>query len=249
MSVLVYERVSKTYARTPALDDVSFEVRPGEVFGLLGPNGAGKTSLIRLALDILRPDAGRVTVFGAVPSAGTLDHVSYLPEERGLYRKQRVLDLLAYLGRLKGMSAHDARSAGRRWLERVELGHVAEARVESLSKGMSQKVQIAAALLTDPQLAILDEPFSGLDPVNARLVVELITERRAKGLTTMLSSHQMDRVEELCDRMVMLHRGRVVLYGTVAEVRRERSVGAELPTLESIFVSIVSAPGAVAGVA
>lgn len=240
MSVLAYDRVVKTYGRHVALAEVGFTVEKGEVFGLLGPNGAGKTSLIRLALDIVRPDSGGVRVFGEAPTAGTLDRVSYLPEERGLYRKQRVIDVLVYLGELKGLSRPEARSRAADWLRRIGLPEVASLRVEALSKGMSQKVQIAAALLTDPELAILDEPFSGLDPMNARLVDDVIADRRDRGLTTVLSSHQMDRVESLCDRIVVLHRGRIVLEGPVASIRADHAEGGEHPSLEAIFVRTVA---------
>lgn len=241
MSVLAYDRVVKTYGPNVALDGVGFAVEKGEIFGLLGPNGAGKTSLIRLALDIIRPDSGTVRVFDRAPTAGTLDRVSYMPEERGLYRKQRVLDVLVYLGELKGLTRSDARGRAHDWLRRIGLPEVADRRVESLSKGMSQKIQIAAALLTDPELAILDEPFSGLDPVNARLVDEVIAERRARGLTTVLSSHQMDRVEALCDRIVLLHRGRVLLEGPVATLRAAHAEDGDHPTLETLFVRAIGA--------
>ena len=206
-----------------ALEQVSLEVVPGEVFGLLGPNGAGKTTLIRIGLDILRPDRGEVLLFGARPGPKTLDRTAYLPEERGVYRRAKVRELLEYLGRLKGLRRVAARHAADLWLERVGLGAVAYQRVESLSKGMTQKVQIAACLMTDPELCIFDEPFSGLDPVNVALVTNLIEERRASGRTTVLSTHMMQRVEALCDRVALLHEGRLVVYGRLDEIRRRYS--------------------------
>lgn len=205
------------------LDGVSLEVGPGEVFGLLGPNGAGKTTLIRIGLDILRADEGEVSLFGAAPTPQTLDRTAYLPEERGVYRRAKVRELLAYLGRLKGMKRAAARDAGDHWLERVGLTEVADQRVESLSKGMTQKVQIAACLMTDPELCVLDEPFSGLDPINVALVTELIEERRRSGRTTVLSTHMMHQVEALCDRVALIHRGNLVVYGQLDEIRRRYS--------------------------
>jgi ABC-2 type transport system ATP-binding protein len=205
---------------------VSFEVRPGEVFGLLGPNGAGKTTLLRILMDVLRPSAGAVRLFGEPLRRHRLDRVGYLPEERGLYRKRRVIDVLVYFGTLKGLDRVEARERARRWLERVGLPETERWRIERLSKGMAQKVQIAGTLMTEPELCVLDEPFAGLDPVNVRLIRELLRERQGQGLTTILSTHQMDRVEELCDRVAMIHRGRLLVYGTVDEVRRAHSTPA-----------------------
>ncbi len=195
----------------------------GEVFGLLGPNGAGKTTLIRIGLDILRPNEGEVSLFGFAPTPQALDRTAYLPEERGVYRRAKVGELLAYLGGLKGMKRLAARASADHWLERVGLSHVADQRVESLSKGMTQKVQIAACLMSDPELCVLDEPFSGLDPVNVALVTELIEERRRTGQTTVLSTHMMHQVEALCDRVALIHRGNLVVYGQLDEIRRRHS--------------------------
>lgn len=223
MEVLAYRGVSKRFGGRTALDTVSLEVGPGEVFGLLGPNGAGKTTLIRIGLDILRADEGEVSLFGAAPTPQTLDRTAYLPEERGVYRRAKVRELLAYLGRLKGMKRAAAHDAGDHWLERVGLSEVADQRVESLSKGMTQKVQIAACLMNEPELCVLDEPFSGLDPVNVALVTELIEERRQSGRTTVLSTHMMHQVEALCDRVALIHRGNLVVYGQLDEIRRRYS--------------------------
>jgi len=237
--LLRFVNVCKSYGETPAVVDLSLEIVPGEVFGLLGPNGAGKTSLIRILMDIIRADSGEIFYRGERMSRRLLDRFGYLPEERGLYVKQRVIDVLAYFGTLKGLARREAIARSRRWLARIGLPEVESWKVERLSKGMSQKVQIAASLMTEPEVAILDEPFSGLDPVNVRLVKELIQERRQRGLTTILSTHQMNMVEELCDRVGLIHRGRLVLYGEVDEVRRRHSppevrisLGGELPRLE-----------------
>ncbi len=222
-AVLAFRDVRKSYGATEALRGVSLEVRPGEIFGLLGPNGAGKTTLIRIGLDILRPDSGQVLLFGRPLQRDGLDRVSYLPEERGLYRKVKVLDALEYFARLKGLSRKEARARGELWLEKTGLGHVAKRNVETLSKGMSQKIQIASALLSDPELCVLDEPFSGLDPVAVDLVKQLLRERRAAGRTTILSTHQMSQVEALCDRLAVIHAGQRVVYGSLRDVRRAHS--------------------------
>jgi len=223
VGVLEYRGVSKRFGQHRVLEDLSLEVQSGEVFGLLGPNGAGKTTLIRVGLDILRADEGEVTLFGAAPNPKTLDRTAYLPEERGVYRRAKVRELLTYLGRLKGLKRAAARAAADHWLERVGLSRVAGQRVESLSKGMTQKVQIAACLMTDPELCVLDEPFSGLDPVNVGLVTDLIEERRASGRTTVLSTHMMHQVEALCDRVALIHHGTLVVYGQLDEIRRRYS--------------------------
>jgi ABC-2 type transport system ATP-binding protein len=203
---------------------VSFDVGAGEIFGLLGPNGAGKSTLIRILMDIIRADSGRVLVFGEERRRTHLDRLGYLPEERGLYTKLPVIDVLTYFGALKGLSRVEARRRSLAWLERVELPHVAGWKVDRLSKGMSQKVQIASILLSDPELCVLDEPTTGLDPVNVRLVQDLLVERRAGGRTTILSTHHMNQVEALCDRVALINRGELMVYGAVDEVRRRYSL-------------------------
>jgi ABC-2 type transport system ATP-binding protein len=223
VGILEYRGVTKRFGRHTALAGVSLDVEPGEVFGLLGPNGAGKTTLIRIGLDILRADEGDVRLFGEAVGRDALDRTAYLPEERGVYRRAKVRELLEYLGKLKGMRRGDAQRAATEWLARVGLADVAEQRVESLSKGMTQKVQIAACLMSDPELCILDEPFSGLDPVNVALVTGLIEERRAQGKTTVLSTHMMHQVEALCDRVALVHEGKLVVYGRLDDIRREHS--------------------------
>jgi len=242
MGFLVFEDIAKSYGSTLALDGVSFEVPEGEVFGLLGPNGAGKTTLIRILMDILRADTGTVSLFGRPRSRDDLDRVAYLPEERGLYTKQKVLEVMVYFGSLKGLSRAEARRRARDWLERMDLAHTADWRVERLSKGMSQKVQIASTLMVDPPLCVLDEPFSGLDPVNVRLVQDLIHDRRRSGKTTVLSTHQMNQVEMLCDRVALIHRGKLMVYGGVEEVRVKHSS-------PEVIVSASAEPPRVEGVA
>lgn len=248
--VLVFEGVSKHYGDKTALSGVSFEVRAGEVFGLLGPNGAGKTTCIRILMDIVRADGGQMSLFGAPLGRDHDCRLAYLPEERGLYTKQRVIDVMVYFGKLKGLSAAEARARARTWLERLGLASVETHQVERLSKGMSQKVQIAATLLSEPELCVLDEPFSGLDPVNTALVRDLIGEIRASGRTTILSTHQMSMVETLCDRVALLSEGKLMVYGEVNEVRRRYSsselrvgIQGELPELPEVEQSVVERPG------
>jgi len=220
MPELKIENVVKAYDGKVAVDAVSFDVNGGEVFGLLGPNGAGKSTLIRMAMDILRPDSGRILIDGRPSTNADHDRVGYLPEERGLYRKQKVIDVLDYFGRLKGMKGPDVKAKARAALERVGLGEWAGKRVDALSKGMQQKVQIVGTLLHEPEVVILDEPFTGLDPVNARMVKAIISDLKREGRLVVLSTHQMDQVEELCDRIVMIDRGKRVLYGTVREIKK-----------------------------
>ena len=212
--------VVKSYDGRAVVNRVSFEVRPGEIFALLGPNGAGKTTLIRMITDILKPDSGTITLDGRPIGGGLKHEISYLPEERGLYRRVPVIDALSYYGRLRDMSAREARDQAAELLERVGLKDWMLKQVQALSKGMQQKVQLCTALIGKPRLMILDEPFSGLDPLNVQLLEEVLRERRAAGATVLLSTHQMNKVEEQCDRALMLNRGHMVLYGEVRDLKR-----------------------------
>lgn len=218
--MLEVREVTKNYDGRAVVNRVSFEVHPGEIFALLGPNGAGKTTLIRMITDILKPDSGVLLLDGRPVGGDRKRDIGYLPEERGLYRGDKVLETLAYFGQLKGLSSADARAAATGLLERVELGDWLQKQVQSLSKGMQQKVQLCTAMIGDPRVLILDEPFSGLDPVNVMLLEEILHERRAQGTTILLSTHQMNKVEQLCDRALMIHHGLMVLYGKVGELRR-----------------------------
>ena len=224
MLIAQFQNLVKTYGETVALRGVTFDVHGGEIFGLLGPNGAGKSTVIRILMDIIRADSGEVRVFGEPRRREHLDRMGYLPEERGLYTKLTVIDVMTYFGTLKGLTRASARKKATDWLERVELPHVAGWKVDRLSKGMSQKVQIASVLLSDPELCVLDEPTTGLDPVNVRLVEDLLLERRHQGRTTILSTHHMNQVEALCDRVALINKGRLVVYGEVDEVRRQHSL-------------------------
>ena len=239
MAELTFSHLRKAYAATVASDDVSFDVRSGEVFGLLGPNGAGKSTLIRMLMDIIAPDAGEILLDGHRLGPKDRDRIGYLPEERGLYRKEKVIDVLIYFGMLKGLVRAAARQRALAWLDRVDLAAMAERRVDQMSKGQQQKVQIAGTLLHDPSILVVDEPFSGLDPMNTVLVRDLLQERSRAGCIVVLSTHQMPLVEALCDRVAMIHQGRLVLYGPLEEIRRqdgEASVlveaDGEIPTLD-----------------
>lgn len=210
--------VVKHYGKVKAVDGVSFQVAAGRITGLLGRNGAGKTTTLRMITGVLHPDRGRVELFGA-GVAEARDRLGYLPEERGLYRKMRVLDHLLFLAEIKGRSPAAMRPSAERWLRRFELWEKRDGKVEELSKGNQQKVQLAGALLFDPELVILDEPGSGLDPVNVVLVRRLLQELAAEGKAILLSTHQMGEAEKLCDEIVLVHDGKVVKAGPLAEVR------------------------------
>jgi ABC-2 type transport system ATP-binding protein len=214
---------TKRYDGRAVVNHVSFEVHPGEIFALLGPNGAGKTTLIRMITDILKPDEGEVFFEGRPAASAARNEIAYLPEERGLYRRVRTLEALAYYGELKGMPRRVARDRAMELLSRMGLGDWAMKQVQALSKGMQQKVQICTALIGEPRLMILDEPFSGLDPINVQLLEGILSERRAAGATVLLSTHQMNKVEQQCDRALMMNRGHMVLYGTVRQLRRQHS--------------------------
>ena len=215
--------VLKRYDDRAVVNHISFDVGAGEIFALLGPNGAGKTTLIRMITDILKPDSGTIRLNGHAVNGATRNQIAYLPEERGLYRRVRAVDQLSYYGELKGLSPADARAESMKLLDRIELKEWALKPVQALSKGMQQKVQLCTTLIGNPRLLILDEPFTGLDPINTQLFEEILAERRAAGSTVLLSTHQMNKVEELCDRALMINRGHMVLYGTVRDIRRQHS--------------------------
>jgi len=211
--------VVKAYDRKLAVDRVSLCVEPGEVFGLLGPNGAGKTSLIRMIVDITRPDSGSIRVLGQTMTPALKDRMGYLPEERGLYQKQKVFDVLVFLGQIKGLARHVAAARAESTLDRFGLFASRRKNMRELSKGNQQKVQLAAVLMHEPALVILDEPFIGLDPINRELVIQLMKEAAARGTAIILSTHLMDQVELLCTRAYLINEGRGVLSGTVREMR------------------------------
>jgi len=218
--VICLEGVNKAFGANIAVQDLDFELPRGAVCGLLGPNGAGKTTAIRMILDILGPDSGRIEVFGERVTPEVRDRIGYLPEERGMYQKMRVAEHLAFFGEIKGMRHSDAMREAGVWLERLNLSSRATDRVDNLSKGMQQKVQFIATVMHGPELLILDEPFSGLDPINADLLREIVVERKAEGATVLFSTHMIDDAERICDRVCMISGARKVLDGTLAEVKR-----------------------------
>jgi ABC-2 type transport system ATP-binding protein len=220
MYTVEVNHLAKRFGDVQAVADVSFGVEPGEVFGLLGPNGAGKTTTIRMMMDIFKPDAGDVSVFGGKLDLAKKRRIGYLPEERGLYKDQKLESTLVYLASLKGMDERDARSQLTPWLERFDLVDYRYKKVQELSKGMQQKAQIIVTLLHNPDLIVIDEPFSGLDPVNTRLVKQILDEQREAGKAIIMSTHQMYQVEALCHRIVLIDKGRTVLYGLVNDIKR-----------------------------
>ena len=220
MEVLVeLENVSKAYEQKSAVKSLSLKIEAGSMFGLLGPNGAGKTSTIRMIVGITLPDSGKVTLFNKPWSSASLQRVGYLPEERGLYKKMKIIDQLVFLGELHGLGAAEAARRARAWAERMQIADSIDKRTEELSKGMQQKIQFIATLLHDPELIIMDEPFSGLDPVNTLLLQDTLLELKKQGNAILFSTHRMDQVEKLCDSICLINRGEAVLAGGMREVK------------------------------
>lgn len=221
MSAVQLEEVSKRFGTVHAVDALSLTVPRGSIYGFIGPNGSGKTTTLRMILHILHADAGRIEVLGETGTRAANDRIGYLPEERGLYRKMTVQRVLTYYAGLKGVRARDAREEAMRWLDRLGLAEWAGKKVETLSKGMSQKVQFIATVVAKPELVILDEPFSGLDPVNLEVLREVILELRESGATVIFSTHDMSKAEELCDRIFMIYKGKKVLDGTLDSIQQQ----------------------------
>ena len=217
---LAVQAISKSYATVQAVDDLSFEVEQGEIFGMLGPNGAGKTTSIRMILDIIKPDGGRIEVLGGPMDEAKKSRIGYLPEERGLYDDMTLMDILVFLGQLKELSRQTAAQRAEAYLREVKLWDAREQKIEALSRGMNQKAQFVAATMHEPDLIIVDEPFSGLDPVNTRIIKDLLYRMRDRGAAIIMSTHQMHRVEEMCERILLIDRGKRVLYGPLAEIRQ-----------------------------
>jgi ABC-2 type transport system ATP-binding protein len=248
MLIIEAEGLDKRYDGVRALDRVSFTVGRGEVFALVGPNGAGKTTLLRMLTGILRQDAGTLKLFGSADPVEARPHVGYMPEERGLYKGLTPLETVAYFGQLRGLSWAEARKAAEGALEAVGmLGH-GKRKIEELSKGMAQRVQFAATIVHRPRLLVLDEPFTGLDPVSALHMRQVVSQLRSDGGTILLSTHNMDHAEKLCDRLLMLHRGRVRLYGQMETIKNEHTSAAlhvefagELPPVDGATVERLDA--------
>jgi ABC-2 type transport system ATP-binding protein len=219
MNIVELNGISKTYDTKVAVDALSLQIEAGKMFGLLGPNGAGKTSTIRMMIGITMPDSGTVTLFGQPFSRKNLNRVGYLPEERGLYKKMKVIDQLVFLGQLHGLDAATANSRSRQWCERLQILDAIDLKTEELSKGMQQKIQFISTLLHEPALIIMDEPFSGLDPVNTQLLQETLLELKSAGKAILFSTHRMDQVEKLCDSICLIDGGKAVLSGGMRELK------------------------------
>jgi ABC-2 type transport system ATP-binding protein len=242
MQPIIVDKIQKNFGKTRAVDEVSFTVSNGEIFGLLGPNGAGKTTAIRIILDIFKPDKGSVTILGGAMTEEKKNHIGYLPEERGLYQEMPLDRCLIYLASLKGLPNGEAKTRLSKFLERFELGPHRMKKVKELSKGMQQKAQLIATLIHEPEVIIIDEPFSALDPVNTQMVKDLLDEERRKGRAVVMCTHQMHQVEELCDRLVLIDHGKAMLYGTLAEVRQKYA------TQDILINSSAPLPDNIAGV-
>lgn len=221
MNIVKINDVSKAYGDHQALDSINFGIPENSIFGLLGPNGAGKTTLIRIITQIIMPDAGNVLFNDKPMTAEDVRKIGYLPEERGLYKKMKVSDQLLYLARLKGMSRPDAVSSIKYWLDKLDIKSWAKKNVEDLSKGMQQKIQFIATVLHKPSLIILDEPFSGFDPVNANLIKDEILELQRDGATIIFSTHRMESVEELCNHISLIHHSKLILNGSKKDIKNE----------------------------
>ncbi|MDE3104672.1 MAG: ATP-binding cassette domain-containing protein [Acidobacteriota bacterium] len=219
MSIVALHHVRKVYDTKVAVDDMSFTIGPGMMFGLLGPNGSGKTSTIRMMIGITVPDSGTVELFGAPFDRRALSRVGYLPEERGLYKKMKVVDQLVFLGQMHGLDAATASRRAHAWCERLQILESVQKRTEDLSKGMQQKIQFISTLLHEPELIIMDEPFSGLDPVNASLLQDTLEELRNQGRSILFSTHRMDQVERMCDQICLIHNSKLVLSGSMRDIK------------------------------
>ena len=219
MLAVEVNHIAKSFADKVAVDNLSFSVAQDEMFGLIGPNGAGKTTTIRMMMDILRPDSGEVTILGEKLKEATKNRLGYLPEERGLYRKLKVLDSIVYLASLKGMNGHSATEKADELLNQTGMSASKGKKIEELSRGMGQIIQFIVTIIHDPQLLVLDEPFAGLDPVNTELLKGMLADLRNQGKAIILSTHQMNQVEELCDRILMINNGQAILYGDLSEIK------------------------------
>ncbi|MBL9010998.1 MAG: ATP-binding cassette domain-containing protein [Alphaproteobacteria bacterium] len=241
-SVVAFRGVGKSYGEFRAVEGLSFDVAPGSIYGFLGPNGAGKTTSLRMMLGMIRPSAGTISVLGSDSAMGVRERVGYLPEERGLYRRMTPVETIVYLARLKGMEARPARARALELLERFGLAAFGHKKIETLSKGMAQKVQILATIAHAPDLVILDEPFSGLDPVNQQVLEDLIVDLHREGRTVLFSTHVMQHAERLCDRLLLIARGRLAFEGTLDEARARLPRTIRLKT-SSDAASLAALPG------
>ena len=248
MNLLQLENVYKKFGDFVAVSDISFSIEKGSVYGLLGPNGAGKTTTLRMIMDIIAPDAGSITFSDNRHVQDFLDQIGYLPEERGLYRKMKVQDVILFIAELKGLHKQQALGEIEKWLEKMQLSEWGNKRIDELSKGMAQKIQFITTVIHKPELIILDEPFSGLDPINMTLLKDLMLELREDGSTIIFSTHVMEQVEKLCDRICLIHQGKVLLEGELRAVKRAfgknsveiEYIGSLEPIRDSAYIQGVS---------
>ncbi len=232
MSAVVLEKVCKSFGEVLAVQNLNAEIPTGSIYGFLGPNGAGKTTTIRMIMNILCPDSGRISLLDGLTARQARNGIGYMPEERGLYRKMTARDVLMYFGAIKGVTATELTDRVPQWLQRLDLAGWAGKKVEELSRGMNQKLQFAVTAINDPQLLILDEPFSGLDPLNADLLKSIINEMRRDGKTVIFSTHVMHEAENLCDSIILINKGRVILDDNLARIRTQHKSGAVCAELE-----------------
>ena len=221
--MLILEDLKKSYDGIPAVNDVSFKVEKGDIYGFLGPNGAGKTTTIRMIMGIIHPDSGRIELNGDDINSLNRQHLGYLPEDRGLYQKQKLEETLQYFGLLRGLDNEQARAKALKWLERFDLGEQGNRKIEELSKGNQQKIQFILSLLHDPDLIIMDEPFTGLDPLNQLLLKEIIQEKQDEGKTIIFSTHQMEQVERLCNNICLINQGQIIVEGALEDIRKKHT--------------------------
>ncbi|MFN6075283.1 MAG: ABC transporter ATP-binding protein [Fluviicola sp.] len=239
--MLEINEITKRYNRKLALDEVSLTIQSGEIFGLLGPNGAGKTSLIRIINQIVQADKGTIRFKGDLLQQKHLSEIGYLPEERGLYKSMTVEQHAYFLGQLRGMTKKDVKTALNYWLEKFQIESWRSNKIEQLSKGMAQKVQFICTVLHEPQLLILDEPFSGFDPINVELIQREITEMKLKGKTILISTHNMKSVEELCDRVALIHNSKKIIEGKVSELQEQSKAGEYAVKFRGSIIAFVNA--------
>jgi ABC-2 type transport system ATP-binding protein len=225
MDVICIDNISKSFGSLKAVNEVTLNVPQGSIYGFLGPNGAGKTTTIRMIMNIIRPDSGRIEIFGRPLDAEIKNRISYMPEERGLYKKMTASEILFYIGSLKGLSAAQLKNRIPQWLQRLGLSEKAKKKTEELSRGLHQKLQFAVCAINEPDVLILDEPFAGLDPVNLELLTNIIMEMRSAGRTIIFSTHVMHEAERLCDDIVLINKGRIVVDGRLDDIKSKHSTG------------------------
>ena len=242
MNALELNGVCKTFGQVRAVDNLGAKIPAGSIYGFLGPNGAGKTTTLRMIMNIIRPDAGSISVFGNNLTEQAKSHIGYMPEERGLYRKMTVSGILAFFGALKGLTSSELGRVVPSWLKRIELSDRANKKVEDLSRGMHQKLQFAATVINEPDLLILDEPFSGLDPLNLDLLKDIILEMKGKGKTIIFSTHDMHGAETLCDYILLINKGKIILDGKLGDIRSQKASNA-------VIVEVEGAPASLEGFA